>query len=119
MSNFLTQFSSGNAFVDVGFMTMTLSMILIAVAVSTRLSDSRKGDAEPERDTEVIEIVALLLSATSLATLVIARIITDTPMTVAQCLLVILASIVCAAPFIVNFVLTRVKQKKEQHDGNA
>lgn len=119
MSNFLTQFSSGNIFVDAGVMTMTLSMILIAVAVSTRLRDSRKGDVDPAHDVEAVEVVALPLSAVSLATLVIAGIITGTLMSVAQCILVILASLACAAPFIINFALTLIQREKEKSDSDV
>lgn len=119
MSNFLTQFSSGNAVVDIGFIALIISMVLTCVATSIRLSARHSVDVESKYDVKVAEIVALIMCAISLALLATAGIVTDTSMTVAQCILVILASVVCAAPFIVNFVLTRLRHDKEQSDNDA
>ena len=119
MSNFLTQFSSGDVVVDASFITMIISMILLDVAASIRLNARLKYDAEPAGDVESIEIVALIMCAISLAILVIAGLITDTPMSVAQCILVIVASLACAAPLIINFALMRLRHAEEQSDSDA
>ena len=119
MSNFVTQFSSGSVAVDAGFVAMIISMALACVATSIRLNVRHNDDVESKYDFEVAEIVALIMCAISLALLATAGIVTDTSMTVAQCILVILASVACVAPFIVNFVLTRLRHDKEQSDSDA
>lgn len=112
MSNFLTALSSGSVSVDVGFVALMISMILFGVSASIRLRARHKDNVEPKGEVESIEIVALIMCAISFAILVTAELATDTLMSVAQCALVILASVVCAAPFIVDFALTRLRRNK-------
>lgn len=112
MSNFLTALSSGSVSVDVGFVALMISMILFRVSTLLRLRAHHKDNAEPKGDVESIEIIALIMCAISFAILVTAEVATDALMSVAQCILVILVSAACAAPFIVNFALTLLRRNK-------
>lgn len=112
MSNFLTALSSGSVSVDVGFVALIISMILFGVSALIRLRTRHKDNTEPKGDAERIEAVALIMCAISFAILVTAEVATDTLMSVAQCILVMLASAACAVPFIVNFALTLLRRNK-------
>lgn len=112
MSDFLTKLSSGSVSVDAGFIALIISMILFGVSSSIRLRARHKDNADPKGDVEIIEVIALIMCAISFAILVTAELATNTLMSVAQCIIVILASAVCAAPFIVNFALTLLRRNK-------